>query len=98
MGRRVRRASSARPTKWRSGASFVRKVVERYKGRVTAWELWNEPTMSGRRASRRRMYADLLRATAAPIRELDPKAKIVGFAGVPLYFHEEHAGPGHGAD
>jgi hypothetical protein len=32
------------------------------------------------------MYAALLRATAPAVRDTDPKAKIIGFAGVPLTF------------
>ena len=73
------------PYKWEEWSNFVRKVAERYKGRVTAWEVWNEPTMSGAGFTPK-MYAELLRATATPLRELDPKAKIIGFAGVELPF------------
>ncbi|MDH7570319.1 MAG: hypothetical protein QHJ73_12130, partial [Armatimonadota bacterium] len=73
------------PYRMEEWGAFVRKVVERYRGRVTAWELWNEPTMSGAGFTPQ-LYADLLRATAAPTRELDPKAKIVGFAGVEVPF------------
>ena len=85
------------PYKMEEWSAFVRKVVERYKGRVTAWELWNEPTMSGAGFTPE-MYADLAHATAAPMREVDPKAKIIGFAGVELPFIKKHAGPGHVAD
>jgi polysaccharide biosynthesis protein PslG len=73
------------PYKWEEWSNFVRKVVERYKGRVPAWEVWNEPTMSGAGFTPK-MYAELLRATATPLREIDPKAKIIGFAGVELPF------------
>jgi hypothetical protein len=73
------------PYRMEEWGAFVRKVLERYKGRVTAWELWNEPTMSGAGFTPQQ-YADLLRVTAAPVRELDPQTKIVGFAGVPLTF------------
>jgi hypothetical protein len=73
------------PYKMEEWGAFVRKVIERYKGRVTAWELWNEPTMDNAGFSPE-MYAALLRATAPPVREIDPKAKIIGFAGVPLDF------------
>ncbi len=73
------------PYKMEEWGAFVRKVVERYKGRVTAWELWNEPTMSGAGFTPE-MYAELAKVTAAPMREIDPKAKIIGFAGVELPF------------
>jgi hypothetical protein len=73
------------PYKWEEWSTFVRKVAERYKGRVTAWEVWNEPTMSGAGFTPK-MYAELLKATATPMREVDPAAKIIGFAGVELHF------------
>jgi hypothetical protein len=65
---------------------FCGKVAERYKGRITAYELWNEPTMgtSPNGVLTPQQYADLLNNTTPAIREYDPKAKIVGFAGVPL--------------
>jgi len=65
---------------------FCGKVAERYKGRITAYELWNEPTMgtSPNGVLTPQQYVDLLNNTTPAIREYDPKAKIVGFAGVPL--------------
>jgi hypothetical protein len=70
---------------------FCGKVAERYKGRITAYELWNEPTMgsSPNGVLTPQQYADLLNNTTPAIREYDPKAKIVGFAGVPLDFMEK---------
>jgi hypothetical protein len=73
------------PYKMDEWGAFVRKVIQRYKGRVTAWELWNEPTMDNAGFTPE-MYAALLRATAPAVRENDPRAKIIGFAGVPLKF------------
>jgi hypothetical protein len=65
---------------------FCGKVAERYKGRITAYELWNEPTMGSypNGVLTPQQYADLLNNTTPAIRQYDPKAKIVGFAGVPL--------------
>jgi hypothetical protein len=70
---------------------FCGKVAERYKGRITAYELWNEPTMgsSPNGVLTPQQYADLLNNTTPAIREYDPKAKIVGFAGVPLDYMEK---------
>lgn len=73
------------PYKMEQWGAFVGKVIERYKGRVTAWELWNEPTMDNAGFTPE-MYAALLRATAPALRDNDPQAKIIGFAGVPLHF------------
>ncbi len=75
------------PYKMEEWGAFVGKVIARYKGRVTAWELWNEPTMDNAGFTPEK-YAALLRATAPAVREIDPKAKIIGFAGVPLDFLE----------
>jgi hypothetical protein len=69
------------PYKMEEWSAFVRQVVGRYRGRISAWEVWNEPEMSGPDWTPE-LYASLLRATSAPIREVDPKAAIVGFAGV----------------
>ena len=67
---------------------FCGKVAERYKGRITAYEVWNEPTMgsSPNGVLTPKQYADLLNNTTSAIRQYDSKAKIVGFAGVPLDF------------
>ena len=61
-------------------ANFVETTVRRYRGRVKAWEVWNEPqyTMDAR------FYADLLKATHARIRMADPNALVIGLAGVHL--------------
>jgi len=71
--------------------AFCGKVAERYKGRITAYELWNEPTMgtSPNGVLTPQQYADLLNYTTPAIRQYDPKAKIVGFAGVPLDYLEK---------
>ena len=77
--------------------SFVRKVIERYKGRVTAWELWNEPTMDNAGFTPECMQL-CYGPPRRPMRQNDPKAKIIGFAGVPLNFLKSDAGPGNGVD
>ncbi|OIO91842.1 MAG: hypothetical protein AUJ96_33240 [Armatimonadetes bacterium CG2_30_66_41] len=64
-------------TQW---GNFVETTVRRYRGRVKAWEVWNEPqyTMDAR------TYADILKVTYERIRAADPDAQVVGFAGVSL--------------
>jgi hypothetical protein len=76
------------PYRMEEWAGFVRKVAERYRGRVMAWEVWNEPSSSGA-GFIPELYASLLRATAPAIRGADPKAAIVGFAGVSLDYMEK---------
>lgn len=67
---------------------FCGKVADHYKGRITAYEIWNEPTMGGAPHGNLtpQQYADLLKNSTPAIRQYDPKAKIIGFAGVPLDF------------
>lgn len=62
--------------------AFVETTVRRYRGRVKAWEVWNEPqyTMEAD------YYAKLLRVTYERIKAADPEALVVGFGGVSLDF------------
>lgn len=62
---------------------YVRQVVKRYKGKVTMYEVWNEPdgavNSEGLRYSNWAEYANLFVQTARVIREEDPDAKIAAF-------------------
>ncbi|MDR0645063.1 MAG: family 1 glycosylhydrolase [Treponema sp.] len=58
---------------------YVEKTVLRYKGRVDAWEIWNEPNLHFWRGSDVHFF-DLAKAAAQRIREVDPTAKIVSAA------------------
>ncbi|MDE7408205.1 MAG: beta-galactosidase, partial [Muribaculaceae bacterium] len=55
---------------------YVTAVVNRYKGRVNEWEIWNEPNL--RAADQSEAYASLLMNTADAIRKADPDATIIG--------------------
>lgn len=57
---------------------YVRACVERYKGKVTMWEVWNEPD-GGKNGDSYELYANLFVRTAKVIREVDPEAKIAAF-------------------
>ena len=57
---------------------YVKATVKRYKGKVTMWEVWNEP--DGRKnLDSYALYANLFVRTAKVIREVDPNAKIAAF-------------------
>ncbi|GHV28898.1 hypothetical protein AGMMS4952_13660 [Spirochaetia bacterium] len=68
---------------------YVEQVVTRYKGKVDAWEIWNEPNVSVRfwKGPAKDFYA-LSKAAAQKIRECDPGAKIIAgsFFRVPHVF------------
>lgn len=57
---------------------FVRKTVERYKGRVPAWQVWNEPNLQNFWDDPNPShYAKLLKATYSEIKQADPEALVV---------------------
>ena len=58
---------------------YVRATVNRYRGKVTMWEVWNEP--DGRKnLDSWPLYANMFVRTARIIREVAPDAKIAAFA------------------
>lgn len=70
----------------RAWENFVRAVVDRYRGRVSCFEIWNEPDNRqfwGPGAPSLDQYLELVRITSAVIRKTNPEAEIVAgaFAG-----------------
>ena len=62
------------------------EVAKHFLGRVGAYEIWNEPTTDNKGAITPAIYAHMVKEAAPAIRKADPKATIVGFAGVELPF------------
>lgn len=61
-------------------ARFVRALGARYRGRVQAYEFWNEPNLAfewGGRWPEPVRYAELVRAVGSALREVDPEAALV---------------------
>ena len=58
--------------------NYVRSVVSRYKGKITYWELLNEPYNDGFGDWSPEEYLRLLEITEPVIRQANPKARIVG--------------------
>ena len=73
-------------------ATFVGLMAKHWKGRVSAYEIWNEPDLAKwwAPAPSAGDYAALLRATAPRIRAEDPAAKVIsgGLAGGNVTFLE----------
>lgn len=63
-------------------AEYVRRVVSRYRGYTTYWEVWNEPNILPfwRPEPNPDHYAKLLKLTADVARKANPNVKLVGFA------------------
>jgi len=59
---------------------FVAQVASRYRGRVAAYQIWNEPNLNtewGRRPPDAAAYVRLLRGASERIRAIDPSAKVL---------------------
>ncbi len=57
---------------------YVKACVKHFKGKVSMWEVWNEPDGS-RNMDSYPLYANLFVRTAQVIREVDPEARIAAF-------------------
>ncbi len=74
-------------------ANYAARMARRYEGRVSCWEVWNEPnaapfwTPTPRAAD----YVRLLKATYQAVKQVSPDIRIVGMStkGVDLDFIEE---------
>ena len=58
--------------------NWVRAMAERYRGKVHEWEIWNEPDLS--ESIPVEAIVDMNVRTAGIIKEVDPQARIAGFA------------------
>lgn len=59
---------------------YVRAVVERYKGKVTYYEVWNEPdgVWCWKHGENPVEYGEFVVATSKAVKETDPDAKVIG--------------------
>jgi hypothetical protein len=61
-------------------AQFMRTLATRYRGRVAAYEIWNEPNLDyewGYREPDPAGYVELLKAAYQAVKEVDPDAMVV---------------------
>lgn len=59
---------------------WTRALVERYKNRVTQWEVWNEPDLNNKGTATAEAYVDLCIRTATMIREVQPGGRVWALA------------------
>ena len=60
-----------------SYADFMYKIVERYRGRIHSWEIWNEPDNLDYWKGSAAGYAELVREAATKMRHADPAVVLV---------------------
>ncbi len=73
---------------------FVQAVADRYRGRVRAYQIWNEPNLDiewGRRPPDPVGYARLLAGAAQRIRAADPNALVLMASLAPTLTEDQHA-------
>ena len=76
-------------------ARFLSALVQRYRGQVPSWELWNEPDNEQYWLGTVEQYARLVEAGARAVRTADPGARVVlgGMAKMRSRFLEDLLGP-----
>jgi hypothetical protein len=70
----------APPNNYQDFADFCSTVATRYKGRIAAYQVWNEPNLKrewGGKAPDPAAYVELLKMCSAAIRQADPNAIII---------------------
>jgi hypothetical protein len=79
-------ALNAPPRDVNAYTNFVRRVAERYRGKIAAYIIWNEPNLAvewGNQPPDARAYAALLRAASDTIRATDARARVIAAALAP---------------
>ena len=81
------------PKDW---SDFLTALATRYKGRIQAYEIWNEPNIDrewGNKQPDAKAYASMLQASAQAIRAADPQALVVSAGMSPTTENDQHAVP-----
>ena len=75
-------------------ADFLYALADRYRGRVRAYQVWNEPNLAvewGRRSPDAAAYARMLRLAHARIKQADPRAIVVSASMAPTLEESDRA-------
>ncbi len=77
-------------------AAFCGAVAERYRGRIAAYQVWNEPNLSrewGNREPNAAAYVELLGACSRAVRAADPAAILISAGLAPTGTYDQTAHP-----
>ena len=77
-------------------ARYCQAVAQRYKGRIAAYQIWNEPNLSrewGGQPPDAAAYVELLAACSAAIRRADPEAILISAGLAPTGTRDDSAIP-----
>jgi polysaccharide biosynthesis protein PslG len=81
------------PQDW---TDYLTALASRYKGRIQAYEIWNEPNLDrewGNKQPDANAYAAMLKASYAAIKAADPQALVVSAGMSPTTENDQHAVP-----
>jgi hypothetical protein len=82
------------PLRYADYWDFVQLTAERYRGRVGAYQVWNEPNLNiewGKQPPDASGYTRLLRGAADRVRQADPNARVVIAALAPTLTENDDA-------
>ncbi len=84
------------PQSTKDFADFATAVAARYKGRVQAYQVWNEPNLAREWGNKRpdpAAYAKMLKATYTGIKHADPQAMVITAGMAPTTRNDDVAMP-----
>ena len=87
------------PADFKDYADYVDAVATRYKGRITYWQIWNEPNIFpewGNQRANPEDYAKLLCAAHAHLKQIDPNNVVIAAALSPTIGQDGGGYPGGG--
>lgn len=76
------------PARMGDVADYVKQVTSHYRGRITAYEIWNEPWAREYWAGSPEKYAELAKTASQAARQGDPGARLLGgsfWGGMPAF-------------
>jgi hypothetical protein len=89
------------PADFEDFADFVEALAERYKGRITHWQIWNEPNIFpewGNQHANPEDYARLLCLAHERLKRVDPNNVVIAAALAPTIGQDGGGYPGGGLD
>ncbi len=87
---------SAPPKNYQDFGDFCHAVAERYKGRIAAYQVWNEPNLSrewGNKPPNPAEYVQLLAACYVGVKSADPNAMVISAGLAPTGTDDDTAMP-----
>ena len=84
------------PTNMKDFGDFLSAVASRYKGRIRAYQIWNEPNLAREWCDQRpspQQYAQMLKTAYTAIKAADPDALVISAGMSPTGTNNEQAMP-----